>query len=104
VDKSDFGRLQRRVGRRLHANYRNGVEPASAALDETAKTLAEEGFKIGISDQEIAWLASTDAENVWPFGVRLGELDVSLEIRDRIVAFSSDSIDTVFLAAYFIGW
>lgn len=102
-DTTYFGRLRRWVGQRLHADYGGGVEDALRRADEIAVTLAEEGVARGISDEEVAWLASREAENAWVIGRRLGELDGTLQFFERIVAFSSDDVNTVFLASYLAG-
>jgi hypothetical protein len=102
-DASYFGRLKRWVGRRLHADYqRGGGEPYPQA-DAMLVPLADEGFEKGISDDELAWLASKEAENVWAFGLHLGEIDSGSRFLERIVSFSSENFNSVFLAAYLAG-
>ena len=102
-DDTYLGKLKRWVGRRLHADYTGDVNAALQKWEAMAFALAEEAVVRGISEEELAWLTSTEAENVWPLGLRLGELDVTSKFFDRIVMASSEDINTVALAAYLAG-
>jgi hypothetical protein len=96
------GRLKRWVGRRLHADFMPGGRGFQEA-DEHAAALADIAFAEGLTDAELSWLCSREAENVWPFGKRLGELDGGRTYFDRIVERSSDDVQCDFLAAYVLG-
>ena len=102
-DSSYFASLKRWVGRRLHADFDLEGGTGEQQADRIAEELAEEGLARGMSDEELAWLASPEAENVWVFGLRLGELDGEMKFFKRIVASSSEDVNTLLLAAYFNG-
>jgi hypothetical protein len=100
---SYFARIRRWVGR-LRADFELKDEEGFANADAiTTVALAEEGLKNGISGEELAWLASAAAENVWIFGLRLGELDTQLRFFSRIVSHSPEDINARFLASYLMG-
>jgi hypothetical protein len=100
---SYFARIKRWVGRRLNVDFDLRENEGYAKADALTAALAEEGFNNGISHEELAWLASTEAENIWLFGLRLGELDRKLGFFERIVACSPEDINALFLAAYLMG-
>jgi hypothetical protein len=85
-----FDRLRRWIGRRPHADFEAEGKPGFEYADHMTRELAEEGLKGGVTDEEFKWLASREAINVWPFGMRLGELDADLRFLPRIVASSKD--------------
>ena len=62
--------------------------------------LAEEGFRNGLADPELAWLASREAVNVWVFGKHLAEVDRQCSLLTRIIDVSPDDDNGLFLAAY----
>lgn len=71
---------------------------------EMAMSLAEEGYKNpDILKPEIEWLTSKEAENIWPFGKRLGELDYDRKWLGCIEPFAREGHGQLFLAAYFFG-
>jgi len=100
---SYFARIKRWVGRRLNVDFDLKEDKGYAEADAVTVALADEGFNNGISDEELAWLASAEAENVWIFGLRLGELDAELHLFERIVACSPEDVNALFLAAYIGG-
>jgi hypothetical protein len=73
------------------------------AADERVQHLAEEGFKQGLSKTELSWLASPDAEHVWVFGHRLGELDVEGKFFSEIVEVTPNDVNCMLLASYVSG-
>lgn len=98
-----FSRVKRWVGRRLFVDFNLNAADGLARADAITASLADEGLKTGISDEVLGWLASTEAENVWTFGLRLGELDAELRFFWRIVTCSSEDVNALFLAAYLMG-
>jgi hypothetical protein len=103
-DGSYFGRLKRWTGRHLHSDF--NLDNPTAGDQETNRlihSLADEGYKNGISDAELAWLASPEAENAWPFGFRLGQLDESHSLLNRIVSVSPQNFNALLFASYVIG-
>jgi len=97
-----MGRLKRWVGRRLHADFRSGVNGLEEA-DASAATLADVAYADGLGESELYWLCSGEAENVWPFGKRLGQLDGARTYLDRIVERWKEDMNCVFLASYIAG-
>jgi hypothetical protein len=98
-----FDRLRRWVGNRLPGDFDpNGVSGFEAA-DQRVQQLAEEGFRSGIGEDEIAWLSTPQAENVWLFGKRLGELDATERFKERIVNAASNDVNCMLLASYVWG-
>ncbi len=98
-----FDRLRRWVGRRAHADYDLTGGTGFAAADNKVVELAEEGFSRGIADQELSWLASPEAENVWIFGKRLGELDAPRLFLDRIISATPADLNCMLLSSYLVG-
>jgi hypothetical protein len=103
-DSGYFGRLKRWTGRLLHTDF--NLDDPNAGDRETSRqihALAEEGYKHGISDLELTWLASPEAENVWVFGFRLGQIDESHSFLDRIVSVSPQNVNALLFASYIVG-
>ena len=100
---SYFERLRRWVGKRLHSDYDSVGATGFSAADKRASELAEEGFTKGISETEIKWLTSPEAENVWSFGYRLGELDKKGMFFDQILFSTPDNLNSLFLSSYLQG-
>jgi len=98
-----FDRLRRWVGGRLPEDFDATSASGFDAADRRVMELAEEGFKNEIGAAEIKWLSSPEAENVWPFGRRLGELDKEEKFRDRIFQAAPDNENCMLLAAYVWG-
>jgi DNA-binding Lrp family transcriptional regulator len=98
-----FERLRRWVGGRLPEDFDLSSASGYDAADRHVMELAEEGFKNGIGEAEIKWLSSPEAENVWPFGRRLGEIDQQERFRDRIFQAAPDDQNCMLLAAYIWG-
>ena len=85
-------RLRRHRPRKGRSKYRPSIQ-----------ALAEEGLKNGISDTEMTWLASPEAENAWQFGYRLGQIDVTNSFFDRIVSNSPHNQNALLFASYVSG-
>jgi len=100
---SYFDRLRRWVGRRANADYDLSGGTGYEAADLKAAELAAEGLAQGISREEISWLASKEAENVWVFGKRLGELDTKGTFLERILSATSDDLNCMLLSSYLTG-
>jgi hypothetical protein len=98
-----FDRLRRWVGGRLPEDFDPNSGSGFDAADRRVMELADEGFQNGIGSTEITWLSSKKAENVWPFGRRLGELDTEDRFRDRIFEAAPDDENCMLLAAYVWG-
>jgi hypothetical protein len=50
--------------------------------------------------RELQWLSSREAENVWLFGQRLGQIDTTGHWQRDIIDAAPDSIDCLFLSSY----
>jgi len=101
---SYFGRLRRWVGQRPHTDYDLKGDKGFQRADAITRQLAEEGYKLGISDTELAWLASGEAaQNVWTFGKRLGQVDAELQFFPKMVTVSAADHDSVLLPSYLEG-
>jgi hypothetical protein len=100
---SYFDRLRRWVGRRLHTDYDLSGGTGFDSADLKAMELAQEGYAQGISDDELGWLTSPEAENVWEFGKRLGELDTERKFLERIISVTPTDMNCLLLASYLIG-
>jgi hypothetical protein len=98
---SYFERLRRWVGRRLPGDF--DAKHAFEAADQQVLNLAEEGFRNDIGREELEWLSSPEAENVWLFGRRLGELDTSENFRERIISLAPNNVNCMLLATYISG-
>jgi hypothetical protein len=98
-----FDRLRRWVGGRLPEDFDANSASGFDAADRRVMELAEEGFQNEITAAEISWLSSREAENVWPLGRRLGELDKEERYRDRIFEAAPDDENCMLLAAYVWG-
>lgn len=98
-----FDRLRRWVGQRPHSDYDMEGHTGFQKADKTTQRLADEGYEAGISDAGLAWLASPEAQNVWTFGRRLGQLDTETRVLSRIVGSSPDDANAVFLSSYLGG-
>ena len=100
----DFdGQLKRWVGPRLQADFELAGGEGYANADSNVLRLADRAYQQGLGDAELKWLASREAENVWPFGRRLGELDTGRRYLARIIEISPDDVNCLFLAAYVAG-
>ena len=97
---SFMDRLHRWVGKRTHSDYDLKGNSGYDGADAKTKGLAEEAFESGMSADELRWLSSREAENVWLFGSRLGELDVNGNWESEIIRATSDDIDCLLLASY----
>ena len=93
-------RLHRWVGKRTHSDYDLKGNTAFDAADAQTRRLAEEAFEGGMNTDELRWLSSHDAENVWLFGHRLGELDTSGRWQNDIIEATPDNVDCLFLSSY----
>jgi hypothetical protein len=102
-DDSFSGRLRRWVGKRLHTDYDLKGETGFSGADAEVAKLAELGYKEGISETDLSWLTSAEAENSWQFGQALGELDVRSEYLPRILDATPRNINVLLLASYLNG-
>jgi hypothetical protein len=100
---SFFDQLRRWVGKRLMTDYDMAQESGYASADQKVVRLAEDAAEKGLSTEELKWLASAEAENVWPFGHRLGELDANGSFEAPIKEVTEDNFNCVLLASYFTG-
>jgi hypothetical protein len=99
---SYFDRLRRWVGRRLPSDFDSASSTGFDKADTLVRQLAQEGFRKQLSEEELRWLASPEAENVWAFGHRLGELDETGSLTSAIVAVSSADLNCMLLASYLV--
>jgi hypothetical protein len=100
---SYFGRLRRWVGTRLHNDFDGKGESGYAEADKRVEQLAEEAFRNGISEAEISWLVSREAEHAAVFGFKLGELDQTGKFFAQIVLHTPNDINCLCLASYIRG-
>lgn len=100
---SYFGRLRRWVGHRLPSDFDLEGKKGYVTADQKTVELADEGFRNGVSDEELKWLASTEAEHVWVFGKKLGELDNNETFLHRIIPVSSNDLNAMLLGSYLVG-
>jgi hypothetical protein len=98
-----FDRLRRWVGIRLNSDFDMEGTSGFDAADKRAIQLAEEGFQNGIGASEMNWLASPEAQNVWPYGKRLGLLDRKGVFWERIIQATPDDINCMLLVSYLDG-
>jgi hypothetical protein len=96
-------RLRRWVGKRINSDFDASSATGYEAADKEVIMLADEGFKNGIGGAETDWLTSPEAENVWVYGDRLGEIDANGKFLDQIVGSTPDDINCLFLASYVRG-
>jgi hypothetical protein len=96
-------RLRRWVGHRLHADYDLSGNTGFESADSETEKLAAEAFEAGLSQEDVEWLATPEAENVWLFGLRLGKLDAESKYIDIIRRVSPRNINCLFLAGYLTG-
>jgi hypothetical protein len=100
---SFFDQLRRWVGKRLHTDYDLEHDSGYASADQKAIRLAEDASNNGLNEEELKWLGSPEAENVWPFGRRLGELDAEGRFEAQIKRVTEDDFNCLLLAAYLTG-
>jgi hypothetical protein len=97
-------RLRRWVGKWTNSDWlRADDEDPERPHWEIAK-LADEAFDSpGLLAQELEWLASPEAENVWFFGYRLGERDTDHVWLGDLVQRARNGLALVLLASYLRG-
>jgi hypothetical protein len=98
-----FSRLRRWVGKRIHGDFDMESASGYGAADNQVQRLAEEGFAEGLGERELSWLASPEAEHVWIFGHRLGELDREGKFFSEIVKVTPNDVNCMLLASYVRG-
>jgi hypothetical protein len=100
---SYFDRIRRWVGTRTFGDFDSHGESGFEAADRRVVELAEEGFQNEIEPEVLEWLSSPQAENVWIFGRRLGEIDSVEKFGKRILHAAPDDVNCVLFAAYAAG-
>jgi hypothetical protein len=100
---SFFEQLRRWVGKRLHTDYDLEHESGYTSADQQVIRLAEDAAVKGLSAEELKWLASPEAENVWTFSQRLGELDTAACFEAPIKEVTEDSFNSLLLTGYLTG-
>jgi hypothetical protein len=100
---SFFDQLRRWVGERLNTDYVLENDSGYASADQHVIRLAEDAAEKGLSEEELKWLASREAENVWPFGQRLGELDAAGRFEAPIERATEDNFNCLLIAGYLTG-
>jgi hypothetical protein len=100
---SFFDQLRRWVGKRLHTDYDLKHDSGYASADEQVIRLAEVAANHGLSEEELQWLGSPEAENVWTFSQRLGELDKEGRFEALIKRVTKDTFNCLLLAGYLAG-
>ncbi|HEY2548272.1 MAG TPA: ATP-binding protein [Candidatus Acidoferrum sp.] len=102
-DRSFSGRLRRWVGHRIHADYDLAGGTGFDAADVQTRKLAEEAYESDVTPGDLEWLSSREAENVWLFGQRLGELDTKSDYIMRLINNSTKDTDSLLIASYLTG-
>ncbi len=100
---SFFDQLRRWAGKRLYTDYDLKHESGYTSAEQRAIRLADDAANRGLSEEELKWLASPEAENVWPFGQRLGELDTAGRFEAPIKHATEDNFNCLLLAGYLTG-
>ena len=100
---SFFDQLRRWIGKRLHTDYDLEHDSGYASADEQVIRLAEVATTKGLNEEELKWLSSPEAENVWTFSRRLGELDVEGKFETQIKRATEDTFNCLLLAGYLTG-
>lgn len=98
-----FSRLRRWVGKRIHGDFDMGSASGYGVADDHVQRLAEEGFIHGLGASEILWLSSPEAEHVWIFGNRLGQLDREAKFFSKIAKAAPNDVNCMLLASYIRG-
>lgn len=94
-------RLRRWVGRRSHFDWNR--EARQETVEQIA-ALANEAYKNSdLLLEEIGWLASDEAENIWPFAINLGKLDKSKSLLQEFVKIARQKKGLIILSGYFAG-
>jgi hypothetical protein len=96
-------RVRRYTARRSWVDW-PGAGSAKERPEEIAAQLADEAFSDhDLLETLLPWLCSKEAEAVWPFGHRLGELDSERGLFQRIVEATRLGSSFIFLCAYLSG-
>jgi hypothetical protein len=104
LGSSFHDRLRRYVGRLSIVDSLEQDIPEEQRPQIVAANLADEAIKAPEALRaELPWLTSCEAENVWFFGRRLGELDAAHTWWDEVVAATRAGNDTLLLCAYLQG-
>ncbi len=97
-------RIKRYTGRWSHVDWPSEGEPREARPEHIAEQLAEEALQ---ADDELrpllGWLASGEAEQLWPFMHRLGELDTQRRWFEDILSAGKEGKDPRLFSAYLRG-
>lgn len=97
-------RLRRYTGRLATTDWPDPDHPAKPKPGVVAATLAEEAIRSPEAlRSELGWLTSEEAENVWAFGRRLGELDETHSWLDDLIAAAQAGRNPRLLSAYLRG-
>jgi hypothetical protein len=99
-----FGaKLRRWLGKPGPADWRERNDPERAA-EANAKQLAGEVFRDpSLIDPHWAWVVSSEAQRVWPFGFHLGELDRERSWEPRILQEVRDGRGSFLWSGYLAG-
>lgn len=97
-------RIKRYVGRWSHVDWPEEGKPEEMRPERIAAQLGEEAVaKLEELGSLLPWLVSGEADNVWPFGFRLGELDQDFDWFERIFEAIKEGKDPRLLSAYMAG-
>jgi hypothetical protein len=100
---SFFDQLRRWVGKRLYMDYDLDQGSGYDLADQKVIGLAKEAAEKGLSAEEMEWLTSSEAENVWLFGRELGRLDALGSFEVPIKGATKDNLNCLLLAGYLTG-
>lgn len=100
---SFFDQLRRWVGKRLHTDFDLKHDLGYASADKQVIQLAEVAATRGLTEEELKWLGSPEAENVWGFSQRLGELDAEGRFEALIKQATENTPNCLLLAGYLTG-
>jgi len=97
-------RIKRFTGPWSHVDWPQEGEPEEARPDRVAERLADEA--IGAMDEVLPilpWLASGEAEELWPFIRRLGELDTKRQWLEPLLTTARKGQDPRIVSGYLVG-
>jgi hypothetical protein len=79
-------------------------EKEERVLEERAGSLAQEAYdNPALLREELEWLVSSDAEHVWPFAKKLGELDLEAYWFETLVILARSGKGILFFVGYLKG-
>jgi len=101
IGETFHDRLWRWIGRRSHFDW---AEESRKEAEKRINALSEEAYKNPtFLLEEIDWLISSEAENIWPFAINLGKLDKSKSLLPEFVKIARQKKGLMILSGYLVG-